>query len=395
MAPRKAARRPYGSGGITWITPSRARLSVWVKSDGARVRRTRVVTVTHRDHGGRGDAQAELDKFAAELAGPAKGSLTVKDVVREYRKHCERVGKSKSTVESYENVEKRLGDFGKLLAADVGPHDLDTFYGSLRLAPATVRHTHAVLSAAFAQAVTWGWVTVNPVTAATPPARERRDGAPLALADVEKLVRAASAPKEEKGDDDPVLAMAIVLSSITGARRGELCGLRWEDVDVDTRTVRIERQWVAGKGGQTLSEPKSDQGRRVMTLGNAGVALVERYRSIIAEKLGQEPEGWLLSPDGGTSPMRAKGLGESITALGRRLGIPVTTHSFRKVASTQLVAAGVDVDTSARRMGHTKEVMLGSYVLGADDRAVAAGATLEARMIDQGLPLGELLRGPS
>jgi len=42
-------------------------------------------------------------------------------------------------------------------------------------------------------------------------------------------------------------------------------------------------------------------------------------------------------------------------------------------------------------MGHTKEVMFHSYVLGADDRQVAAADIIEARLIEQGLPLGELL----
>ena len=62
--------------------------------------------------------------------------------------------------------------------------------------------------------------------------------------------------------------------------------------------------------------------------------------------------------------MRAKALGQAITELGKGLGLKVTTHSFRRVSATQLVAAGVDVDTAARRLGHTKEVMLASYVLG-------------------------------
>ena len=61
------------------------------------------------------------------------------------------------------------------------------------------------------------------------------------------------------------------------------------------------------------------------------------------------------------------------------------------MSATQLVAAGVDVDTAARRLGHTKEVMLASYVLGTDDRAIAAAQTIEERFVEQGLPLGTLL----
>ena len=46
------------------------------------------------------------------------------------------------------------------------------------------------------------------------------------------------------------MAMAIY----TGLRRGELCGLQWSDLDTDARTLRVERQWVPGVGGQYLAD---------------------------------------------------------------------------------------------------------------------------------------------
>jgi len=64
------------------------------------------------------------------------------------------------------------------------------------------------------------------------------------------------------------------------------------------------------------------------------------------------------------TPMWGKALGQTIADLGKGLGLEVTTHSVRRVSATQLVAAAVDVDTAARRPGHTKEVMLASIVLG-------------------------------
>jgi hypothetical protein len=47
----------------------------------------------------------------------------------------------------------------------------------------------------------------------------------------------------------------------------------------------------------------------------------------------------------------------------------------------------VDVDTAARRMGHTKEVMLADYLLGSEDKSIAAAGLIEARIVDQGLNL--------
>jgi integrase len=205
------------------------------------------------------------------------------------------------------------------------------------------------------------------------------------------MIMKASAPRAEGGREDIVLAMAIAMASMTGARRGELCGLRWDDIDPEACTIRIERQWVAARGGQHLADPKTSDGKRTVWLGVEGMAIIERFRGLMAALTDHEPFGWLLSPDATEGPMGAKSLAWHIATLAEGLGLKATTHSFRRVAATELVAAGVDVDTAARRMRHTKEVICGSYVLGAADRQVAAATMVEARLIEQGLPLAELL----
>ncbi len=130
---------------------------------------------------------------------------------------------------------------------------------------------------------------------------------------------------------------------------------------------------------------------RTIVLGQLGLDLIERYRDIMGDLLRREPDGWLLSYDAGVTPMRAKALGQAITKLGKGLGLKVTTHSFRRVSATQLVAAGVDVDTAARRRDHTKEARLASYVLGTAARAIGAAQTTEERVVARGLPLGMIL----
>ena len=190
--------------------------------------------------------------------------------------------------------------------------------------------------------------------------------------------------------------MAVILATITGARRGELAGLRWEDVDEDTCSVRIERQWVPGKSGQHLGPPKSSDGPRTVVLGEVGMALIIRYRRLMGELLNREPNGWLLSHDAGNHspdgprPSEPPSPGWVRLWVSKSLRIPFVVHRRPK-----LIASGVDVDTSARRLGHTTEVMLQSYVLGSDDRAIAAAGTLETRLAARaGLPLAELLPVP-
>jgi len=388
------AKRGHGEGSIEWLDKGRVRLRARV--DGKQ--RSKVIHVTHRNHGGRGEAAEALAKFTeqieeeARVAGRQGAGSTVGQLFADYIARSKGSGRRESTLESYEMVAKRLTpEIRAMRVADLGSHDIDAFYASMTVGPNAVRHTHAVMRAALNQAVKWGWIDTNPANSATPPKAKRTERAPLVPADVARMIMVASAPKDEGGEADVVLAMAIAMAAMTGARRGELCGLRWDDIDVRAQTIRIERQWVPGKGGQHLGDPKSEDGKRTVTLDADGMGIIERYRYLLAEITDHEPFGWILSPEGTETPLRAKTLGYWITDLGAKIGLKVTTHSFRRVAATELVAAGVDVDTAARRMGHTKEVMLGSYVLGADDRQIAAASLLGARFAARGLPLAELL----
>jgi integrase len=328
--------------------------------EGQSGQRSTVVRAIHRGHGGRGgrgEAATELERFIREIGSektePETRIRTFDDVFSAYIEHCRRIGRCPGTVESYEMVGKRITPEMKAKGIDIlAGHDFDEYYGDLdkTLGANTIRQTHAVLHAAYDQEVKWGWITANP--------------------------------------------MAVILATITGARRGELAGLRWDDIGEETCSVRIERQWVPGNGGQHLGPSKSSDGPRTVVLGEMGMALLTRYRHLMGELLNRELVGWVLSHDAGTTPLRARALGTAISRLGMSFGIEVSTRSFRRASVTELMASGVDADTSARRLGHTTEVMLQSYVLGSDDRAIAAAGTLESRLAERGLPLGELLPVP-
>ncbi len=106
---------------------------------------------------------------------------------------------------------------------------LDTFYARLRrhggkdgrpLAASSVRQIHAILSGALTRAVVWGWISHNPARLASPPSREQADTQPPAVEDAARLLRTAAA-------EDPELGMFLRLAIMLGARRGELCALRW------------------------------------------------------------------------------------------------------------------------------------------------------------------------
>jgi integrase len=390
-------KREYGSGSITWLDNTRAQLRVRAKIDGTSARFSKVVRVTHKNHGGRGEAADELDQFQTECEqrqAIEANSATLAQLMTEYTKFYETLDKAQGSVEQCRTAAGRIpAELGSKPISRLGAHDLDGLYGELRtrLSANSVRVTHSFIRSALNQAVKWGWLTANPAKDATPPGATKGKTKPLPPADVHRMIVAALTPRANEEFGDVVLGMVVVMATLTGARRGELCGLRWGDLDADECSIKIERQWVNGDHGQYLKDAtKSEHGDRKVYLGEVGLALIERYRNVMRTMLNREPEGWLLSYDAGATPLRAKALSERISTLAKKVDLDVTTHSLRKVQATQLVAAGVDVDTAARRMGHTKEVMLADYLLGSEDKSIAAATVLEARIVEQGLNLPDV-----
>ena len=111
--------------------------------------------------------------------------------------------------------------------------DIDVYYRSLLgrgLSPASVRRHHALLHASLGRAVKSGLVGTNPADRTSPPATRQAQVEAPAVDDVIRLIKG-----------DAVLAIAMALAAVTGIRRGELCALRWSDIDSEQGTVRVRR----------------------------------------------------------------------------------------------------------------------------------------------------------
>lgn len=119
-----------------------------------------------------------------------------------------------------------------------------------------MRHVHAVLRGALGQAVKWGWIPTNPAGSASPPKIRRREINPPAIKDIRTLLDAADAY-------DPEFGALLRLLAATGAWRGEICGLRWSDLDRGSRTLSIKRSVAPVAGGTVVEDTKTHAARRI------------------------------------------------------------------------------------------------------------------------------------
>jgi integrase len=261
------------------------------------------------------------------------------------------------TVRVYENLLKNhiLPALGDVPVNTIKSIDLDRLYLGLQhrkdLSSNTVRHIHAVIRRALRQAVLWGWIAMNPAANATQPRLIKPELSPPDVSQVVELLQAAK-------ELDPELGHFLHLAATTGARRGELCALRWSNIDTSLRTITIEHSILEVPGGVLEKDTKTHASRRI-ALDDGTLAILEVQRNFAMARastvgLGVDDDAYVFSrePDGHI-PWTPGAATKRFSIVRETLGFEeIRLHDLRHFAATRLIAAGVPVRTVSGRLGH-------------------------------------------
>ncbi len=335
--------------------------------------------------GSKRKAQFELQKMlvGAKDAKARASSASVEHVINEWF-GLARQNLTAQTAQSYETRIRTqiLPELGAIPVDELSPLHIETLCRSLLdrgLAPAGVRFTYAILRRALNQAVKWGWLETNPAMRATPPRLPQRELASITVDQLATLIRDAEAL-------NPQWASMIILSAVSGLRRGELLGLKWSDLGTDSVTVRRSMGYTP-KVGVYEGTTKTRQTRRV-ALDPIGMAVVARQMEEIrsaSEQVGIElcsdPFLFSAEPDGSKAFHP-----DSISKVFRRVADThgwreLHFHSLRHFSATEMIAAGVDIRTVAARLGHSDpSITLRVYAHALPERDRAAAELLGSRL---------------
>jgi integrase len=265
---------------------------------------------------------------------------------------------------------------GKVRLDRLSPRQLDAFYRSLQekgLSGSSIHQRHSILHASLGRAVKWGLIAANPADRATAPRPARSTATAPAVAEVQKLIAEAEA------DGDHVLATAVALGAVTGARRGELCALRWSDIDSGRGVLTVSRSLTVLAAKATEGPTKTHQ-RRDIAIDPALASLLtarrgqqESYARLAGVELVEDPYVLSRSPDG-AAPCLPDGLSLAYARLAKRLGIVTHFHELRHFSATTAIAEGIDVRTVASRLGHADPSLtlrVCAHALEARDRQLA------------------------
>lgn len=242
------------------------------------------------------------------------------------------------------------------------PAHLDSFYGKLLesgrangvggLSPRTVRYIHTIIRKALKDAVRWSMVVRNVADLATPP-RSRDTRAPEMVSwTPEEVARFLDHTRDTR--EHPLWVLALS----TGMRRGELVGIRWDDVDLDAARLTVRRALVSVRYEMIESEPKTEKSRRPIALDPQTVAVLREWRVRQLEERLLCGEGWIdtgqvfTRADGsGLHPDRVSKLFDSAI---ENAGVPrVRFHDVRHTWATMALRAGVHPKIVSERLGHS------------------------------------------
>jgi integrase len=224
------------------------------------------------------------------------------------------------------------------------------------LGPRSVRLTLGRLSAAFTLAIRDRRLSANPCAYVALPAQGTAERPTWGEGEARRFLEVAAEDRLH----------AAWRMTMYGARRGEVLGLMWPDIDLDAKTVSIGRSRVLAGGRVIVKDPKSAKGFRTVPLDNALVtALRELRKRQATERLAAghayEASGYVVVDELG-APVHPERFTDEFHRVAGLAGCPrIRLHDGRHTTNSLLAAAGIPAHIRAAWCGHTVAVNVATY----------------------------------
>ena len=234
-----------------------------------------------------------------------------------------------------------------------------------KLGRRSIQICRTVLRAALTEAVDEGLIPRSPAARVGLPrtvAKEvkPKDAVAWDAADVDRFLEATA---------DHRWAVAFRLGALFGLRRSEVLALRWDDVDVQAKSLRIDESLVATNEGAAWSNAKNERSRRVIPLDDDTVrALTRRRAEQAAERLAAgsdwEDNDLIIATRTGRLVL-PRSYDRALATIVDNAGLPrLTSHGLRHTAATHMVQGARDVGelrAIADLLGHSPEMLMNTY----------------------------------
>lgn len=236
-------------------------------------------------------------------------------------------------------IEKHvIPEIGRIKLASLKPHHLQKLYGDKidsGLSKKTVLHIHSVIRRALNEAIKWGLINNNPCSAVTPPRAEKSIPEVWSIEQAQEFLQAV---REHRWYTIYLIALT------TGARRGEILGLEWENIDFDRKTVSIQKTVSEISGKPVIGKPKTKRSRRKISLPDIVIDALKELGG---------GTGFVFTTSNNT-PITPRNLLRHYYSVLDELDIPrIRFHDLRHTAATILLTKDVHPKKVQELLGHS------------------------------------------
>lgn len=340
-------------------TGTRKRRRKWITFRGTRKQAEKKLT----------DVLGQMDR--GEFVEPTK--LTLGDWLREWLPGVETRCRPATFTRYKGIIDKNIlqAPIAKLPLQQIRPSHVEQYYASIDASASTLTLHHTILQQALRKAMRDRLITRNAaadVDAKPTRRRDKGEDARVHCWTVDEARRFLKAAKD--AGTQPAAFYALALDS--GARKGELCGLRWSDVDLDAGTIRLVQQLLK-PGAAPVFGPLKAGRPRTITLATETVRLVavhKRQQAALkmANRQHYHDHGLVFAKEYADLQRQGDMLGCPIqmNTLGQREYAKLVKqadvrrikfHGLRHTCATLLLQAGEPVHVVSERLGHSKVTM--------------------------------------
>ena len=260
------------------------------------------------------------------------------------------------TIETYESVVRRhlIPAFDRIPLQQLTAGHIQHYYNTSELASATLSQHHAILHQALKVAtVNERLINLNPAELVVEkPVAERN--LEMQVWDDEEVRQFLNAAREVGVDEEAFYTIAIE----TGMRKGEVCGLKWEDVNLAGRTLSVKRTLQKPGPNPVLGPPKNGRSRAI-TISPQAASLLKKHKKLQNEQKlsaggAYADKGFVFAKENG-DPIQINNFGQrGFTDLIEKAGVKnIRFHDLRHTCATLLLANGVNPKIVHERLGHS------------------------------------------
>lgn len=266
---------------------------------------------------------------------------------------------SNVTIKSYKQLLSKINPLiGDIKLKKINTYTLDSLYHRLKKGeikstrnPETLLHYYRLINVMFAQAVKWQLVDNNPNQNTIKPKRMKSERNFYDIHQIKKLYQCLQ-------NENIKYKALITLAVDSGARRSEICALKWNDIDFNNRTMLIDNSLKVVNGVVDEEGIKNSYSCREITLSNYCIDILKEYKKWQDEYKKKNKSRWInenrvFTSINGTH-IHPDTCTDILNKIIKKYNLPkITFHDLRHSSTSMLIHSGVDIKLVSERLGHS------------------------------------------